>query len=145
GAIIRTGTGNISLAASRDILFADRSSVYTGGTTALPTVPPAGTSRSAMGFGTGGGSVYLTAGRDVVGSPVTESIATWEPRIGSLPTNVRPLVPGQWGINLQKFGWTLGALGGGDVNVVAGRDIMNVAATSADSQGVDASGQLMHF
>jgi filamentous hemagglutinin family protein len=144
GAIVRTGTGDIQLAAAEDIVFGNRASVYTGGIAGAPTIAPASTTTVAFSFPTDGGSVSLTAGRDVVGAPVAEGISTWEPRIGALPTNVKPLVPGQWGIAFQQFAWTVGALGGGSVEINAARDALNLAVASADTQA-STSGKLTSF
>ena len=142
GALLRTGTGNITLAASQDVLFQSGASVYTGGIAGAPSQAP-GTfnNTGSYAFPTGGGSISLLAGRDVVGVPVAQNITAWQQRQGN---NGRGQAT-QWGIDFDQFHWTLGSLGGGDVSVRAGRDILNVAAADADSGIVSSAQQLTEY
>jgi len=142
GSIIRTGTGEIDLVASGDIVFAapgasgaDSASVYTAG---INPIGPAGTpiagitvpgSSYVFNFPTQGGSILLNAGGDILGSPVQQSVQGWQLREGN-GTSKRPT---QWGVDLDEFGWNVGSLGGGDVSVSAGGAISELSAAAADS------------
>ncbi|MEL6369060.1 MAG: hypothetical protein AAFQ16_13995, partial [Pseudomonadota bacterium] len=68
--LIRTGTGNIDLAAARDVVFGNQASViYTSG---IATDGVALSSRGDLGNRTYpdlGGDITLSAGRDVIGAP----------------------------------------------------------------------------
>jgi filamentous hemagglutinin len=123
GAIVRTGTGDIVLAAARDVAIQSGASVYTGG---LPGAATANSRRFFATYPTGGGSLDVTAGRDAVGNVLGQSPNDWLPR-SIQGTNV------SWGIDAAQFGWSIGALGGGDVNVRAGRDVVTLSAAVADS------------
>ncbi len=144
GAIVRTGTGDIVLTAAQDIVFGAGASAYTGGLgQALSINNPKATKTLPAVFATfptDGGSITVTAGRDVVAAPVTGSVSSWQPRL---------VVPGavaaSWGTNASNFNWTLGALGGGDVTVRAGRNIDDLAAAAVDNAKTDATGALNYF
>jgi filamentous hemagglutinin family protein len=144
-AVVRTGTGDINLAAAGDIVFAaDKvnpwsGGVYTGGLMPANVVGPIGfqLTNILMNFGAGGGNVQLTAGHDVVGAPVGAfipiplsgnfGVTGWLFRQGS---STQPV---QYGVDYTSFDWNVGSLGGGDVRVAAGGDISNLSAAVADS------------
>lgn len=143
-AIIRTGTGDLQLTAARDIVFGDKAGVYTAGYRAAPaeTVPlPLGASYN---FPDHGGNVALTAGRDVVGAAVTQSVTDWQRRQGT-PDDAPLVRRTQWGIDLRNFGWNVGTLGGGDLTVTSGRDVTNLSAAAADSAIELIDGALTRF
>ncbi len=132
GSVVNTGTGAIELAAAQDVVFQHGSSVYTGGTPVAGVAPiPIGDWGTAN-FLSGGGNIGITAGRDVVGASVVGSPADW---------NIRALADynpnagggGFWGPDPTLFNWNVGTLGGGNVSVIAGRDISNLSAAAADS------------
>jgi hypothetical protein len=137
GTVVTTGTGDIDLIASGDVVFAGAgSSAYTTGIpgTAVPGIPvriSQGKSRT-FSFPTDGGNLWINAGQDIVGGAVTQSIAQWQIRQGNQSNDA------QYGVDLNQFGWNLGTLGGGDLRVQAGRDIVNLSAAAADSY-VDAA------
>ena len=75
----------------------------------------------------------MNAGRDVIGAPVTEAVDQWNPRF-------QPNAAAIWGIDFGQFQWNVGALGGGNVNIVAGRDVLDLTAAVADSRTFAADG-----
>jgi len=140
--VVRTGTGNIDLAAAGNVVFQAGTSAYTGGTapTNVPVPNPLEGSSGTLlqNFGVNGGSVRIIAANDVVGSPVgvgytpystsgNLSVAGWLARQGNAQS------PAQYGVNFAAFDWNVGALEGGDVLVTAGHDVVNLSAAAADS------------
>lgn len=130
GTSIRTGTGDVRVAAANDVIFGTSSiaaptRIYTGGI--------AGTPRDrTFNFPDRGGNVSIHAGHDVKGAEVSQSVSDWQPQQGT-PDGIRPEAPTKAGIDLARFGWNTGTLGGGDVTVVAGNDVKNLSAAAADS------------
>ena len=131
GAIVRTGTGDLTLAAARDINFGNGASIYTGGQQGAPSNPNTDTG-APISFPTNGGNIYVTTGRDINGAPVTEPVDQWNVRLQSNPNNFSS--PAIWGIDFQGFQWNIGALGGGNVDITAGRNTLNLTAAVADSR-----------
>jgi filamentous hemagglutinin len=141
--VVRTGTGDINLAAAGDIVFASgaggAAAVYTGGLAPANVIGPVAYDNDAtiMNFGTNGGNVRLVAGGNVVGAPVGVSfpgsddgnfgVTGWLLHQGSLG------YPAQYGADYGSFDWNVGALGGGDVTITAAANITNVSAAAADS------------
>jgi filamentous hemagglutinin family protein len=140
-AIVRTGTGDIDLAAAGDLVFQSAlrggAAVYTGGLAGV-TAQPMGRSERLGSFPTDGGNVVLTAGAAVVGAPFTDptwdggnfSVSGWQPRGLVTPTASAGQAPGpaQYGVNFDEFDWNVGALGGGDVTVLAGGAVSYLSA-----------------
>jgi filamentous hemagglutinin len=86
-----------------------------------------------MSFPEYGGSVTVRAGQDILGAVLTTpAVPVWQVREGG---STRPNALGlpAWGVNLATYNWNFGTLGGGDLNIVAGRDAINVTAAAADS------------
>ncbi|HEY4366976.1 MAG TPA: filamentous hemagglutinin family protein [Steroidobacteraceae bacterium] len=142
GAIVRTGTGDIVLNAARDIVFGEGASVYTlglpGEASRLISQPQV---QALVLFPDQGGSIRVTAGRDVNGSPVAQSVSSWQYRGTSTSANGK--FARFYAVSAPKFGWNLGALGGGDLSVTAGRDVHDLSAATADSATV-ADDQSLH-
>ncbi len=141
-AIVRTGTGDLALVASGDVVFEPGSSVYTGGLPAVATqvYSALNGNERLMNFPVGGGNILVSAGQDVVGSPVSGdgdnyTVTAWQIRIGgpdpNAPNGVYDL--GEYGVDFDAFDWNIGALGGGDVTISAGGNAINVSAAVADS------------
>jgi filamentous hemagglutinin len=97
-----------------------------------------------MSFPTGGGALVVRAGEDITtitpGLPATSAggVPDWQLREGGTTyqpaTSTSPLaIPVEWGVDLAAYNWTFGTLGGGDLNIAAGRDALNVSAAAADS------------
>jgi hypothetical protein len=135
---VSTGTGNIDLVSSGSINFAANAAAYTTGVTGAP----AGSVKKGGGaipqdFSVEGGNVTIAAGTDVVASPVQKSVTDWNIRSGvRINGTSNPLV-GQWGSDVDEFArnpWSVATLGGGDVHISAGHDVINVSAAAADSE-----------
>ena len=130
GAVVRTGTGDIDVVAAGNVdlsaAFGAAPSIYTGGIDGAPQ-QTVRLSNSVFTFPTGGGNIAVQAGQDVDGSSVAQAVSLWQLRQGN------PTTPAQWGVDLNKFAWNFGTLGGGDLSITAARDIANVSAAAADS------------
>lgn len=136
--LVRTTTGDLEIAAGRDVQLLNRqAAVYTTGTPvasdllpgyAAPTVNGAsiasGSQRQAA-LTRGGGAVRVDAGRDAIGATdgATQYVADWWWR------GVAGEV-GSWWSRYDKFRQGFGALGGNDVTVHAGRDAVQVQAVA---------------
>jgi filamentous hemagglutinin len=141
--VVRTGTGDINLAAAGNVVFAAAggggAAVYTAGYAPANVLGPVSFDNGALiqNFGSNGGNVRVSAGGDVVGSPVgvsfsksdggNYSVSGWQLHQGSAG------IPAQYGIDYGAFDWNVGALGGGDVTVTAGSNVTNLSAATADS------------
>ncbi len=131
-AVVRSGSGDVELAAAGNVIFGTGTSAYTAGIAAAAPVDVTGGSGGLMSFGTGGGTVRINAGSDVVGASLANangnnSVTGWQIREGNAGNAA------EYGVNLATFDWNAGALGGGDVVIRAGQDVSNVSAAAADS------------
>lgn len=140
--IVRTTTGNIDVAAARDVQLLNRQAVvYTTGkpidTLGLPNyLPPSGSllidgaeDRQAP-FLSGGGSVSLHAGRDLVGGSNgnTQYTSDWWWRYnGGTSGSVA------WWNRYDLFQQGVATLGGGSVQAHAGRDALGIGLSAAGS------------
>jgi len=141
--VVRTGTGDINLAAAGDIIFASgaggAAAVYTAGIAPANVMGPIAVNNDnqSLNFGTGGGSVRVTAGGNVVGSPVGVSYSNSDNGnygvTGWLLQQGNAQLPAQYGVDYGSFDWNVGALGGGDVTIKAGASVTNLSAATADS------------
>ena len=144
GSIIRTGTGDLGIAASRDLIYNTGASVYTAGKPAAKTVVVK--DGRVFGFATAGGQLSLIAGRNLVGSPVQQAVGIWQERAGSPATPESPeAVETQWGIDFEDFGWNAGSFGGGDVNVRAGGNVLNASIAAANSGKQQSNGSITEY
>jgi filamentous hemagglutinin len=135
--IVRSGTGDVSLAAAGDVVFGSGGAAYTGGlATVAPVLVRVPGSSELLNFATDGGNVRLVAGGNVTSAPVSGgatgdngdfSVTGW------LLTQGNSTKPVQYGTDFDAFDWDLGALGGGDVSVLAGQQVNNLSAAVADS------------
>ncbi|PKU21539.1 filamentous haemagglutinin family protein [Telmatospirillum siberiense] len=153
GTVVRTGTGSIDIAASGDFVLADTvapGAVYTAGTavdtgtisdfTAV-TLTSAYSSNpnglvSTPTWATGGGSVTVTVGGDMVGVESAtlygaESWASWYYHAmatngTSTPFSSSGDVQTQAWVNYATYGDGIGALGGGNVTLKAGGTIKDI-------------------
>jgi len=128
---VRTGTGSIQIAAAQDVVLTNQASViYTGGEegTGIP-IPNLGVPGLPQGlaYPVNGGSISVFAGRDVRGAPSAQLFTDWLWRTGTGPS---PLAndPTAWTISFDNFEQGIGALGGGDLSVSAGRNIVDLGA-----------------
>ncbi|MGC3981021.1 MAG: filamentous hemagglutinin family protein [Steroidobacteraceae bacterium] len=130
GQVVRTGTGDLSLVAAQDVIFAGaKSSAYTGGTNAITRL--SGSAGATISFLTNGGQLSINAGRDVNGYAMQQSVTEWQSRQGSTVGSTTTLTA--WGQDIRKFNWNAGTLGGGDLSIKAGNDINQLSAAAADS------------
>lgn len=152
--LVRTGTGDIALAARRDIRVADTAAVYTAGR--RETVHPADFVPSTQltpvpgfvaVFGNLGGDVSLAAGQSISmfgrlnAPPAYQHPNAWLFRAASDGSTFRNT---QWWTRIGSFRQGVGALAGGDVSLVAGAEVlnMNVAVpTNGRVPGVAGSAQ----
>ncbi len=129
--VVRTGTGFIDIAAGRDVVLGNQASVvYTAGTADPRGLPLFDTDSNFQGlaYPTGGGNVSVTAGRDVVGAPSDELYTDWLWRAGTNVSSIVGYNPSAWSVNFGMFEQGFGALGGGDLHITAGRDLLDVGA-----------------
>ncbi|HVH83478.1 MAG TPA: hypothetical protein VM713_04080, partial [Steroidobacteraceae bacterium] len=126
--VVRTGTGSIDLAAAGDLRLGNQASViYTAGAQGPPNFATArdGTSYLAQE----GGSVTVRVGRDIVGATSDQLFTNWLFRSGLNSSNLRGgFQPTAWGISYDNFEQGIGALGGGDLTISAGRNIIDLGA-----------------
>jgi hypothetical protein len=122
GKLVRTGVGSIELAAANNVLLGSNSSaIYTAGALSGPltgfTPPP------STVYSSGGGDVSIVAGGDIemLGTPVTQGVNDWLFRLASNGQTT-------WWVSFRDFRQNVGALGGGNVRLSAGGDILNVSA-----------------
>jgi hypothetical protein len=146
GAMVRTGTGSIAIDAGRDLVLRDPKAsgealpppvIYTAGHREEPAAGFLGapTGMPIGDFATGGGDIFLRAGRDVLAPIARQTTSAWLFRYGgtrwgdeatSTPgTTSTSTVTEQtsWSVAHRNFEQGVGALGGGDVEVRAGGDV----------------------
>ncbi|TRL37411.1 filamentous hemagglutinin N-terminal domain-containing protein [Methylosinus sporium] len=155
--LVRTGTGSITLSAAGNVQFTDpvvQGAVYTAGAAATTpadyTAPILSSSYNANpnglistpAWGTGGGSIIVSAGGSIIGvaaTTVQELWSDWFFHLGKSDGDSTPFsgcsVAGSaacqtsaW-VNYASFFQNFGALGGGDITLRAGGDITDVAAS----------------
>ena len=144
-AVVRTGTGDINLAAAGDIdllygAAGGGASVYTAGLAGTDAVT-LGRGKGFQNFPTAGGNVQLRAGEDINGAPLVDvqpdggnySVTGWLIRGVTKGASVAAASTGNYGINFDTFHWNVGALGGGDVSITAGGKVSNLSAAAASS------------
>ncbi|MGB6354280.1 MAG: filamentous hemagglutinin family protein [Steroidobacteraceae bacterium] len=156
GNLIRTGDGSIDIAAGGDVLLGYNYSydinsnlqvtaanplssvIYTAGIPSTLTAaqsalftPPAGTGRVQFtaSYPTGGGNVTVTAADDIMSAPSEQLVSDWLWREGSVNATTGAIAKNtSWWIVFGDFEQGIGALGGGNVSLTAGRNIVNVSA-----------------
>ncbi|HMK85710.1 MAG TPA: filamentous hemagglutinin family protein [Steroidobacteraceae bacterium] len=137
--IVRTGTGDIDLAAAGDIVFDSGAAVYTGGLNGAAAIQVGvGRNSQLANFPTQGGNVVISAGGSVIGAPLASNldngdlaVTGWQPR--EITTVNGTQIVGAYGVDFDAFDWNVGALGGGDLSVTAVGTVSNLSATTADS------------
>src|SRR5581483_12181882 len=149
-AVVRTGSGSIDVAASGDFVLSNQQSVlYTAGV-AGPGITLSGNnlkgSLKGLAYPTGGGNITVTADGNITDSatigpdgtitdkPGTQFVTPWLWRVGGTNDSATA-----WTVSFQNFQQGVAALGGGNVSVSAGHDIVNFSA-SIPSIGVQTGG-----
>jgi filamentous hemagglutinin family protein len=149
GVAVRTGTGDITIAAGRDfVLTDDHSAVYTAGKAS--DMQRYGSFKNGFiaytfygEYPTDGGSIDISSGRDIQGAPTGQFFDGWFVRTGdwSRNPNHQGETPTSWAVALGQpdtlfegqpleygvFAENIGALGGGNVTVRAGRDVTDLS------------------
>jgi filamentous hemagglutinin len=104
-------------------------SVLTPAQTALFTVPNTGRkSGSTPSYPTDGGNISVTAADDIRSDVSAQLVSDWLWRRGPTDGTVGPSENTSWWIMFNAFKQGIGALGGGNVALNAGRDIVNTSA-----------------
>lgn len=157
GSRVRTGTGDIDVAAAGDLTFGDQQSLmYTAGTPsgweldrAWLDAPDPGT--PAKYLPTGGGDLRIVARGDVIGpgtaTDKTQLIDEWLPRqqaaeenivdLGFITLFLAPEEMAGWWIDYDNFQQNLAAFGGGDLEIIAGGDITRLSASVPTTGALD--------
>ncbi|MDC7787036.1 filamentous hemagglutinin family protein [Rhodoplanes sp. TEM] len=149
GSLVRTGTGDITIAAAGDIgLVHYQSAIYTAGR-ADPTVYSNFSAPSGAQYGVWGGNLAISAGGDIssvylTGSSSTSNMnyAQWLKTAGSVNSAFLFLdytasgitnrgQQSTWYVDYSGFVQGVGALGGGNVGVDAGGDLDNLVVALA--------------
>ena len=146
--VIRTGTGSIDIAAGGDVLLGysvDSDSggvlqvtesdplnavIYTAGVPlpAAPTslfTPPLVGKKTTVSYPVDGGNISVFAGDDIRSATSAQLVSNWlgraEPTAGTTQNTT-------WWIEFNNFDQGIGVLGGGNLSLTAGRDIVNTSA-----------------
>lgn len=134
-AMIRSGTGDIVVRAGGDLVLGNSDSViYTAGQkreSASEFLPGGALPKRADGtpavmgeFPVEGGDIALWAGRDIkAGTLPAQATSAWLFRYG------KEEKPTSWSVVYDNFEEGIGALGGGDIRMRAGRDVVQVHAS----------------
>lgn len=139
GKLVRTGTGSISVAAGKDIRLAnEKSAIYTAGK-ASPALAGFTNPVNAQ-FSQDGGDVRLAAlGNITSDKRSTQLYSNWLFRQGSnwkyvgndiVSTGASYVTRPAWWVRFDQFEQGVGALGGGDVQMVAGGNVRNISAST---------------
>jgi filamentous hemagglutinin len=142
--VIRTGTGDISMAAGGDITLANNATIYTIGEAAstlngfnLPSSVSTTQNPNvinAASYVNNGGDISIQAQGNITGSATTQSVNQWLLRQGGNGTDT------SWWIRNDLFNQGVAALGGGNVTVNAGGNVTNLSAASATNAQYDNAG-----
>lgn len=132
--LVRTGTGDIQLAARRDIGFGSNAAVYTAGihdATApdnfFNPLQDTATLTSKRNYsGTGGGDISIEAGRNL-SMAASDEVDNW------LARNSTSALDTQWWGRMASFRNGVGAFGGGDIHVRADGDVSNATLVTPTS------------
>lgn len=147
GYFVRTGTGSITAAAGRDIVFQEKASaMYTAGvqSAAIPDfdaptrLDPQGLQPIIAYYPENGGDIVLRAQNDIVGGNSDQFPGAYLWRFGLTEGQNGAFSPGAtgrayeqttWFIAYKNFKAGVGALGGGNITISAGGDIANLSAS----------------
>ncbi len=149
---VRTGTGRIDVSAGRDIVLNGANvAVFTGGTASVegPVFENAAVRSFAPTFTQQGGDVVLRAERDITtgNNPATQLVNNWLWRAGRSSDgdfSGSGNAPTAWWVNAATFTQGVGALGGGDLEIEAGRNIRSLNTAVPSNAFLDTgSGELV--
>ncbi len=137
---VRTTTGDIGLFVGNDLVWLNnRATVYSAGQSVpsgislqgLANDLPLALLEAGSPFLTSGGSIMLSAKRDVLGVPASAqrpSITDWWFRTSSELSGLSA-----WWSRIDLFDQGIGSFGGGAVGVTAGRDLVNLHVSAASN------------
>ncbi len=140
---LRTGTGRIDLAAGNDVAIdAVEAAIYTAGAIGARDTASSGRNRWAID----GGGISIRSGGEIAGAGGTTGdlwINEWLRRPLHGASSFASLQPTDWWSFRPRFQQGVGTLGGGDIDILAGGTISNLAVmlptsgrTYADAQGL---------
>lgn len=143
--LIRTGEGDITVAAGGNMTLASESSViYTMGsaeTTDVSGFLRAASTNSATTYGVttasyvnNGGDIRLNVQGDITGAVTNQTVNQWLVRKGGGSGNFEDV---SWWVRPDRFQQGIAALGGGDVIVNAGGNVRNLSLSSATNAQFD--------
>lgn len=148
--MIRTGTGSIDIAAAADLKLGNQASViYTAGAGYTGSVATGdGTTLDpylgllVLSYPVSGGYVSINVGQDVLGATSNQLFTNWLWRSGETTKGIETPAPVSWLPAFDYFEQGIGALGGGDLTVRAGGNIVDLGANvpSAGIPEINASG-----
>ncbi len=133
---LRTGTGRIDLAAARDVRIESiAATVYTAGRIGEPDAAnlPALDGNAAVDYnrwGVDGGGISIVAGGEVSGAVSPKGdlwINEWLRRPRQSNNQFADLKPTDWWSHRPRFQQAVGTLAGGDIDIVAGGTLSNLA------------------
>jgi filamentous hemagglutinin family protein len=95
-----------------------------------PTTPPRSRGGTAVlpSYPTDGGNISITASDDIRSAPSGELIVDWLWRRGPVDGTTGPGENTSWWIQFNEFQQGVGVLGGGNLSLTAGGDIVNTSA-----------------
>jgi hypothetical protein len=129
--MVRTGTGDIDIAASGNLVLGNRASVvYTAGANSMRGIALDGLGTNLRLYPDRGGDIEVDVGGNVVGARTNQLVTDWLWRTGQATDQFRP-APTGWNVNYQRFESGIGALAGGDVSIRAGGDIRDLSVAIA--------------
>lgn len=140
GKLIRTGEGDITIAAGGNMSLGNASSViYTVGKAvenlAGFSAATSGTNvPNAASYVNHGGDIRVAVQGDITGAATTQTVNQWLLRQGGNDVDT------SWWVRPDLFQQGIGALGGGNVHIEAGGNVTNVSAVSATNAQYDNTG-----
>jgi hypothetical protein len=130
GAVVRTGTGDVRIAAGGDLRFGDAASaIYTAGrSTGFGTLPSALAvlTLARAEYPDAGGDVRIDVSGNIIGAPSHQLFTQWWWRFGGESGNLGNL-PTNYGVVLGAFQQGVASFGGGDVSIAAGGDVRDLS------------------
>ena len=131
--VVRSGTGDVSLAASGDVRLDGQASIYSAGRRDLAAYSDFTSTPANAVYGVGGGQVEVTAGGNISARlpddrTQMQHYVEWLKRQGATDRSglFLPAEQSSWWVDYANFQRGIGALGGGNVTVSAGGDLDNL-------------------
>jgi filamentous hemagglutinin family protein len=130
--VVRTGTGSIQIAAAQNLVLSNQASViYTAGEAGPGYIlqdPASQDGLNGLVYPVSGGSIRVQVGGNVIGATSNQLFTDWLWRTGEQASSDFGYVPTAWTVNFGSFEQGIGALGGGDLTVIAGGNIVDLGA-----------------